>query len=172
LDLLHAAVEKHRKTEPFDLIAWVVIPDHWHFVIDVRYNRPDALMKKIKLTFASSYRYRKGMRSGQVWQNRYWDHVIRDQEDLNRHIDYIHFNPVKHGLVLSAASYEHSSFRDYVQRDCVMKPGECWNLPTLGMGTESEAGIRRKEVGTAGVPTYEFRSEVGQAHLGLDVPEV
>jgi putative transposase len=114
-DLLEGAIEKHRTAEPFDLIAWVILPDHWHFVVDVRHNRPDVLMKKIKLSFASLYRRREGMPSGQVWQNRYWDHVIRDKRDLNQHIDYVHYNPVKHALALSPAAYEHSSFREYVR---------------------------------------------------------
>jgi putative transposase len=112
---LENAIEKHRAAESFDLIAWVILPDHWHIVVDVRGNRPDVLMKKIKLSFASLYRRRKGMRSGQVWQNRYWDHVIRNERDLNQHIDYVHYNPVKHALAQSAAAYEHSSFREYVR---------------------------------------------------------
>jgi len=51
--------------------------------------------------------------SGRVWQNRFWDHIIRNQEDLNRHIDYIHFNPVKHGFVKSPFDWSHSSIHKY-----------------------------------------------------------
>src|SRR5690606_36031905 len=62
-----------------------------------------------------SRRVRDSVRNGRVWQNRFWDHVIRDQEDLNRHLDYIHYNPVKHGLAASALAWKHSSFRQYVR---------------------------------------------------------
>ena len=48
------------------------------------------------------------------WQRRYWEHLIRDDEDWNRHRDYIHYNPVKHGLAAAAIDWPHSSFRRYV----------------------------------------------------------
>ena len=56
-------------------------------------------------------RRRKGERS--LWQHRFWEHQIRDEEDLNRHIDYIHFNPVKHGWVLRARDWPYSSLHRY-----------------------------------------------------------
>ena len=52
-----------------------------------------------------------------LWQRRYWEHVIRDEADLHRHIDYIHFNPVKHGLVARVVDWPHSSFHQYVARE-------------------------------------------------------
>ena len=73
-----------------------------------------SLMKKIKLSFAQKYLRRQGRISGRTWQNRYWDHIIRDQEDMNRHLDYIHYNPVKHGLVKSSRAYLHSSFAEFM----------------------------------------------------------
>jgi len=54
------------------------------------------------------------VRAGRVWQWRFWDHIIRDQRDFNKHLDYIHYNPVKHGLVSSPLEYPHSSFAQYV----------------------------------------------------------
>jgi putative transposase len=51
-----------------------------------------------------------------IWQRRYWEHVIRDDADLERHADYIHFNPVKHGYVSRVSDWPHSSFHRYVQR--------------------------------------------------------
>ncbi len=60
-------------------------------------------------------RYRLNYGDGRVWQNRFWDHIIRDQNDMNRHLDYVHYNPVKHGHVHSAMTWEHSSFRQFVQ---------------------------------------------------------
>jgi putative transposase len=50
-----------------------------------------------------------------IWQRRFWEHTIRDEQDLNRHIDYIHYNPVKHGLVMRVAEWQWSSFHRYVK---------------------------------------------------------
>jgi putative transposase len=50
-----------------------------------------------------------------IWQRRYWEHAIRDDADLERHIDYIHFNPVKHGYVTRVSDWPHSSFHRYVE---------------------------------------------------------
>jgi putative transposase len=59
---------------------------------------------------------RKKRREKGFWQRRFWDHVIRNEEDLSRHVDYIHYNPVKHGLVNSPSEWKWSSFPNYVER--------------------------------------------------------
>ena len=69
-------------------------------------------------------------REGTIWQRRFWEHTIRDQEDMIRHIDYIHFNPVKHGLVQSVAEWPWSSFHRYV-RDGYYH--ESWGIGEKGM---------------------------------------
>ena len=97
------------------MIAWAVLPDHWHCIINPGDNNLSSLMKKMKLSFAQNYLKRRGAQSGRTWHNRYWDHIIRDEEDMNRHLDYIHYNPVKHGLVTSSGRYPHSSFAEYVK---------------------------------------------------------
>jgi len=51
-----------------------------------------------------------------VWQRRFWEHLIRDEDDLSKHVEYIHYNPVKHGLVRAAAEWKYSSFLKYVQQ--------------------------------------------------------
>ncbi len=51
-----------------------------------------------------------------VWQRRFWEHTIRDEEDLRNRLDYIHYNPVKHGLVPRVSDWPHSAFHEYVQR--------------------------------------------------------
>jgi putative transposase len=61
-------------------------------------------------------RYRGVYGPGRVWHNRFWDHVIRNQEDLNRHVDYIHYNPVRHGMVSRPFLYEFSSARNWLSR--------------------------------------------------------
>ena len=91
-----------------------------------RYRKPDAdfglRWRLIKSAFSRSLtagepitksRSRKGERG--IWQRRYWEHTVRDEWDYVRHVDYIHFNPVKHGHVDDVSRWPHSSFHRYVQ---------------------------------------------------------
>ncbi len=97
----------------FEIMAHVLLPDHLHLILDPFGEDFSRIMQRLKMSFGALYRKRIGWSSGRVWQHRYWDHVIRDQADLNRHIDYIHYNPVKHGLVTSLSDWVHSSFQDF-----------------------------------------------------------
>jgi putative transposase len=115
-DILWESLLEAKSEYAFDLIAWVVLPDHFHLLIDPRECDLSKLMRKIKLTFSGKYRRKYELMSGRVWQYRFWDHIIRDQDDMNRHIDYIHYNPVKHGLVNFPSDYKNSSFSTYFDR--------------------------------------------------------
>ena len=114
-DLLWNAIYISKSRSGFELIAWVVLPDHFHLVIDPGEVPISIVLQRIKMSFAAQYRKRHGLYRGRVWQNRFWDHVIRDQEDMNRHVDYIHLNPVKHGFVNNPADWRYSSFHEYVR---------------------------------------------------------
>ena len=70
-------------------------------------------MHNFKITFSRNYRDMYA--PGKVWQDRFWDHIMRNQEDMNRHLDYIHYNPVKHGLVNDPFLYENSSLKKFYQ---------------------------------------------------------
>ena len=115
-DLLKESVKSVRQEYPFDLIAWVVLPDHCHLLINPLDYQLSSLMRKIKLQFSSKYRSRVGLIKGQVWQNRFWDHVIRDEIDMTTHFDYIHINPAKHGLVENPFGWPYSSAVKYVEQ--------------------------------------------------------
>ena len=97
------------------LRAWVILPDHFHCLL----NTGDEQISKIIHLFKIRYSryYRDKYNSGKIWQNRYWDHIIRNQNDLNCHIDYIHYNPVKHYVIKNPHEYLHSSLSNFVQRD-------------------------------------------------------
>ena len=71
-----------------------------------------------------------------IWQRRYWEHLIRDDDDLCRHIDYIHFNPVKHGQVQRAADWPYSTFHRYVAEGRLLLD---WGV---GVGTDDGFGER------------------------------
>lgn len=116
------------KVGPFKIEAICLLPDHLHCIWTLPKNDDDyaARWKIIKSSF-SHWFLKQGKSPGQltaskvlkgelgVWQRRYWEHTIRDHEDLNRHIEYIHYNPVKHGLVQAVKVWPWSSFHHYVQ---------------------------------------------------------
>ncbi len=116
IDLFWLSINKMKSIYEFELIAWVVTQDHLHAIINPFDNNLSELIKRFKLSYSMNFRKRNNLKSGRIWQFRFWDHVIRNQDDFNRHIDYVHYNPVKHGLVKNPFDYEHSSlskFREY-----------------------------------------------------------
>ena len=124
IDILREAVRKTRRERPFHIDAWVVLPDHMHCVWTLPPGDDDFSnrWKSIKIRFVqaiprterrSPVRIAKGERG--IWQRRFWEHVIRNDTDYENHVDYVHWNPVKHGLVQSVADWPFSSFHRYVQ---------------------------------------------------------
>jgi len=124
IDLLRQSIDNVKKKSTFNLIAWVILPDHFHFILDPKENDPTKILQRIKMSFGVLYRVKLNIRSGRIWQNRFWDHIIRNQNDLNLHVDYIHFNPVKHGYVTKASDWEHSSILDYINMGVYQKDWE------------------------------------------------
>ena len=96
-DLLWRAIEKVQASHNLLMDTWVVLPDHMHMIVKHDGQDISDLMRRFKLSFSLSCQHRIGVKPGRLWQYRFWDHIIRDQTDMNRHIDYIHYNPVKHG---------------------------------------------------------------------------
>lgn len=112
VDALRDAWRVARSRVPHDVVAVAVLPDHLHTVITMHgegdYSR---LWQEIKKGF--THRVSPGGPS--PWQARFWEHTIRDEMDLQAHVDYVHINPLKHGLVASVADWPHSSFHRYVR---------------------------------------------------------
>lgn len=108
-----------------ETIAWAVMPDHFHLIIDPRDQNLSSITKRFKLKFSGLYRSRIRLARGRVWQNRFWDHIIRDQRDLNVHIDYVHYNPVKHGINSDPFLYQHSSLIDFLNRGLYSRDWGC-----------------------------------------------
>jgi putative transposase len=122
---LRAAFRKVRATHPFEIQAMVVLPEHLHCVWTLPEGDADFHTRwaLIKADFSralpagerrSESRIKRGERG--IWQRRFWEHLIRDETDLARHIDYIHFNPVKHGWVTRVGDWPYSSFHRFVDR--------------------------------------------------------
>jgi len=114
-----------QQRRPFETIAICVLPDHLHAIWELPEGDGDfsSRWSLIKSSFSrglgpaparSTSKIAK--REKGIWQWRYWEHAIRDGADFERHVDYIHFNPVKHGYVARVADSPHSSFHRYVER--------------------------------------------------------
>ncbi|OHX15773.1 transposase [Chromobacterium amazonense] len=125
---LREAILAVRRERPFAIDGWVLLPDHLHAIWTLPEGDADYAMRwreiKRRVTRAVGQRYfraewqsarRAAKGCGTLWQHRYWEHRIRDEADFAAHLDYAHFNPVKHGLAASAAAWPYSTFHRYVQ---------------------------------------------------------
>ncbi len=119
IDLLRDTVRATRSRHPFQIDAWVVLPDHMHCVWTLPDGDADFALrwKVIKFAFArrlpktellTTTQRSRGERG--IWQRRYWEHLIQDERDYRRHVDYVHRNPLKHGLVECVVDWPYSSF--------------------------------------------------------------
>lgn len=119
VDLLRSAVAATRERYPFGIDAFVVMPDHLHAVWTLPPGDADfsTRWRLIKNRFARELPKterlspaRLANRERGIWQRRFWEHLIRDEEDYARHVEYCYINPVKHGLVSCVVEWPHSSF--------------------------------------------------------------
>jgi putative transposase len=124
VDCLRDAVRVVKRRRPFEIVAWVVLPDHLHAMWTLPGGDADfpGRWSLIKAGFSRAIvrsedvsASRRGKRERGIWQRRFWEHLIRDEDDLHRHIDYVHINPVKHGHADRAADWPHSSIHRYVR---------------------------------------------------------
>jgi putative transposase len=126
--LLKAAWLDTKRRFPFQTEAYCLFPDHLHCIWTLPEGDADysTRWKEIKRLFSMEYLkiagpggFRNTSRrkhiEAAIWQRRFWEHSIRDQEDFNNHVAYIHFNPVKHGLVKQVIDWPWSSFHRYVE---------------------------------------------------------
>ncbi len=128
IDELRLAFKKTRQDHAFDIVAIVVLPDHLHTLwqlpeddanypmrwnlIKRRFSR--ALPKNERISVSRQKKSERG-----IWQRRYWEHLIRDDKDFEQHVNYIHFNPVKHGYVSSAVDLPYSSIHRYIRKGII-----------------------------------------------------
>lgn len=124
IDLLRDAYAAVCSRWPFATRAIVVLPDHLHCIWQLPEHDADYVgrWRLIKARFSAALRLR-GVNVGArraggccVWQRRYWEHTLRNDDDLRAHVDYIHINPLKHGLVARVRDWPHSSFHRAVAR--------------------------------------------------------
>jgi putative transposase len=125
IDLLRDAYAFVQRGHPLETVAICILPDHLHAVWTLPDDDADfpTRWSLIKARFSrglpaalSRSPSKIAKRDKGIWQRRYWEHAIRDDTDLERHVDYIHFNPVKHQLVSRVCDWPYSSFHRFVAR--------------------------------------------------------
>ena len=125
--ILREVIIDVRREYPFQIEAWVLLPEHLHCVWtlppdDRDYSKRWGLIKAGFSKWARTLFHREEWmnpskekhRESTIWQRRFWEHQIRDPNDFNRHVDYIHWNPVKHGHVTRVGDWPYSTFHRYV----------------------------------------------------------
>jgi putative transposase len=134
IEALRSAMRSTRRGHHFEIVAMVVLPDHLHAIWRLPEGNADYPLRwsLIKAGFSRSLPKTESIRDSRarkrergIWQRRYWEHQIRDDDDLRRHVDYVHFNPVKHGYVEHAIDWPYSSIHRFVREGAV---SETWGM--------------------------------------------
>jgi putative transposase len=137
-DCLRSAFVECQHTRPFDIPAIVLLPDHLHCI----WTLPDGdedyspRISLIKSHFTRQWSAGSGFESSisasrikrherGIWQRRFWEHTITSQDDFNQHLDYIHYNPVKHGLISCPHAWPYSSFAKWVAQNGYDSTWQC-----------------------------------------------
>ena len=125
VEVLRNSIESVRSGHPFRIDAMVILSDHLHAIWTLPPKDDDYPSRWMLIKAGFSRRIAVGERLGPsrlrkgergIWQRRYWEHLIRDEQDFARHVDYIHYNPVKHGYVSNPVAWPYSSIHRYIER--------------------------------------------------------
>jgi putative transposase len=124
VQLLRLAIKKIKDKHPFTIDAFILLPDHLHCIWTLPSDDSDFSMRwrLIKSGFSRNYKTALGStpvirkKESPVWQGRFWEHLIRDENDFKRHVEYIHYNPVKHELAKAPKDWKYSSFHRFVAK--------------------------------------------------------
>ncbi len=147
---LRAAILECQRQFPFRLDAIVLLPDHFHAILtlpprDADYSKRIGIIKK---HFTQSWLASGGAEQSRsvsrqrhrrrgVWQRRFWEHTLRDERDYTNHVNYLHFNPVKHGHVACPRDWPYSSFHRWVDLGVYAPDWGCGDVPRLDAVSDS-----------------------------------
>jgi len=125
---LREAIRQTQSRYPYESVAFCLLPEHLHCLWKLPLDDADFSIRWSLIKGLFTRQYRRGpdhskpvpasrARKGEacIWQRRFWEHRIRDERDLQRHVDYIHYNPVKHGLVKRLEDWPWSTYHQYVR---------------------------------------------------------
>ena len=143
INSLRQAVKKSRQQTPFHIDAWVVLPDHLHCIWTLPTDDDDysSRWRSIKKDFSKSsptteycsqVRIKRHERG--IWQRRFWEHTIRNDEDYAAHMDYIHYNPVKHGWAKTVEEWPYSTFHKMVKKGIYPNDWTTFNMESFDVG--------------------------------------
>jgi putative transposase len=130
VEKLRQALRQVMRKRPFFINAAVILPDHLHCIWTLPPDDADfsTRWRLIKTWFTKHYENKDQIENDvftvkpsepTIWQHRYWEHVLRNEWDFEQHVDYIHYNPVKHGYVNKPADWKYSSFHHYVKQGMI-----------------------------------------------------
>ena len=134
IDLLRGAVRYTQQRHPFVIDAMVVLPDHLHAILTLSPDDADFPLRwrLIKTWFSRNLPLGEHRRASRVdkgkpgiWQRRYWEHLVRDETGFTRHVDYTHWNPVKHVHVARVENWPHSTFHRFVRDGALAEDWGC-----------------------------------------------
>jgi putative transposase len=143
-----AGMNRIKDRHPFKIDAYVILPDHIHMLWTLPEGDANFSMRwrLIKEAFTKTYirdqrplpknASRRSKGEQPIWQRRFWEHVIRDEDDFTAHVDYIHYNPVRHGLVAAARDWPHSSFAEWFERGVYEPNWGSDDMPALPEGAD------------------------------------
>ena len=151
IGLLRCCVRSTKQRLPFHIDAWVVLPEHMHCIWTLPPGDADFARRwqQIKQDFSrrlpaieprTAVQRQRSERG--IWQRRYWEHLIRDEADYRRHLDYLHYNPIKHGHVQKLADWPYSSFHRAVANGIYPADwGEATDEGTLRFGEQTHGPV-------------------------------
>ncbi len=132
-----------QKLHPFHLQSYVILPDHFHWIMQLPENEPNfsAVLHSIKNNFTRLYKEQMGIPKAEtypIWQKRFWDHIIRNKPEYQNLFDYIHWNPIKHGYVTKPEDWPQSSFRFWCDRGIYPPDWGWWGSPIENINLDIE----------------------------------
>jgi putative transposase len=128
VELFWETMRNVQRIHPFHLLAYVILPEHFHWLmrVDDKGGNFSTVLHSVKRNFTLNFKKAHGITAPlSLWQRRFWDHVIRDEQDLNIHFDYVHWNPIKHGYVERPEDWVQSTYRFWLERG-YYEPGWGW----------------------------------------------
>jgi len=125
VQLLRSTLRTVKELHPFTMLAYVFLPEHFHILIQpTGEGNFSQIMHSLKPNFTKQYKRLTGKtesESFKFWQTRFWDHVIRDEHDLENNLHYIHYNPVKHELIADPRNWVDSSYMEWEKQGLYSK---------------------------------------------------
>ena len=134
IEQLRYAFRTVRIHHPYTINAVVILPDHLHMIMSLpkgdsnyslRWNIIKGIFSKRIESLESIEISRRNKRERGIWQRRFWEHLIRDESDYENHLNYIHYNPVKHGYVTTPTEWKYSSIHQFIQHGILAKNWGC-----------------------------------------------